>query len=188
MSKQCLSSLLAHFMNLFLAVLLQGLVKRGDGCTWYFVNLAMDVTIGLTLTYCLHQVIEHIATKHDIDGLKSGVYFQEKEKIEDENINYRIWLLQLVIWCIIVLLVKLVIFSQQLYFADWLAWFGEACLGGLEGNPELKLIFVMILIPLILNSIQYWVQDNFLSGDKILAEMMKRQKYLDEQEEIDGGF
>jgi hypothetical protein len=175
-------------VNLFLSVLLQELVKRGDGCTWYFVNLSMDVSIGLTLSYCMHQVIEYIATKHDIDALKSGVYFSEKEKVKDENINYRIWLLQLVIWCIIVLLVKLVIFSQQLYFADWLAWFGETCLADFEGNPDLKLIFVMVMLPLILNSVQYWVQDNFLSGDKILAEMLERQKYLDEQEEIDGGF
>lgn len=188
MSKQILSALLAHCVNLFLAVLLQELVKRGDGCTWYFVNLVMDVSMGVTLSYCMHQVIEYIATKHDIDGLKSGVYFSEKEKVLDENINYRIWLLQLVIWCIIVLLVKLVIFVQQLYFADWLAWFGETCLADFEGNPALKLTFVMVLLPLILNSIQYWVQDNFLSGDKILAEMLERQKYLDEQEEIDGGF
>ena len=161
-------------------------MKRGDGCTWYFVNLAMDVSIGLTLSYCMHQVIEYIATKHDIDGLKSGVYFSDKDKVQDQNINYRIWLLQLVIWCIIVLLVKLAIFGLQLYFATWLAMFGETCLEDFQGKPELKLIFVMVMLPLILNSVQYWIQDNFLSGDKILAEMLERQKYLDEQNEVDG--
>ena len=59
----------------------------------------------------MHQVIEYIARKHDIDAMKSGLYFSGRDKQEDKNIDYRIWLLQLVIWCIIVLLVKLVIFG-----------------------------------------------------------------------------
>ena len=71
-------------------------------------------------------------------------------------------------------MVKLAIFGLQLYFATWLAMFGETCLEDFQGKPELKLIFVMVMLPLILNSVQYWIQDNFLSGDKILAEMLER--------------
>jgi len=30
------------------------MVKRGDGCTWYFVNMVMDTSLGITLCYLLH--------------------------------------------------------------------------------------------------------------------------------------
>jgi hypothetical protein len=66
-SKQGLSALLAHCLNLFLAVLLQQLSKRGDGCIWYFVNLMMDTSIGLTMCYGVHKVIEKIAVKNQIE-------------------------------------------------------------------------------------------------------------------------
>jgi len=59
-----LSALLAHVANLFLAVLLQQLAKRGDGCTWYFVNMLMDVTLGLTLCYAIHQQIDNFAVRN----------------------------------------------------------------------------------------------------------------------------
>jgi hypothetical protein len=64
-----------------------------------------------------------------------------------------VWGLQLVIWCIIVLLVKLILFVIQLYFSEALAWFGETSLEGFDGNPRMELLFVMILLPLTLNSI-----------------------------------
>lgn len=78
-------------MNLFLAVLLQQLAKRGDGCTWYFVNMAIDTTLGITLCYSFHLVIEHIAMRYQIDTLKSGLYFTGEDKPTDDNIDYRVW-------------------------------------------------------------------------------------------------
>jgi hypothetical protein len=44
-----------------------------------------------------------------------------------------------------------------LYFSEVLAWFGETSLEGFDGNPRMELLFVMIIIPLTLNSIQYWI-------------------------------
>ncbi len=33
------------------------------------------------------------------------------------------------------------------------------------GNPDLELILVMVFIPLIMNMIAFWIQDNFLKED-----------------------
>ena len=42
---------------------------------------------------------------------------------------------------------------------------------GLEDNPKLQLVFVMIIVPVVLNSIQYCVQDHFIkASDKDLEE------------------
>ena len=36
------------------------------------------------------------------------------------------------------------------------------------GHPRLELVFVMVVTPVTLNSIMFWVQDAFLKGDKHL--------------------
>lgn len=39
---------------------------------------------------------------------------------------------------------------------------GGYIFAGLESYPKFELILVMIVTPLMMNSFQYWVQDNFL--------------------------
>jgi hypothetical protein len=90
--------------------------------------MIMDTTIGITLCYLLHLAIDKFAVKHDIDALKSGLYFTGEDKPTDENIDYRVWVVQLVVWCIIVLLSKLVLFGAQLYFSENLETLGERAL------------------------------------------------------------
>jgi|LauGreDrversion4_2_1035121.scaffolds.fasta_scaffold1821530_1 hypothetical protein len=66
--------------------------------------------MGISLCYGIHSVIERVAVKYEIDALKSGLYFTDNDPQTDEYIDYRVWVLQLVVWCIIVLLVKLILF------------------------------------------------------------------------------
>jgi STIMATE family len=175
-------------VNLFLAVILQQLAKRGDGCTWYFVNMVMDTSIGITLCYLIHLVIERIAVKYEIDALKSGLYFTGEDKPTDDNIDYRVWAVQLVVWCIIVLLVKLILFVIQLYWAETLEFYGEYALSDFKGNPRLELLFVMVVLPLSLNSAQYWMQDNFLMGNKHMEERAERLAELEQFRMVENDF
>jgi hypothetical protein len=39
-------------------------------------------------------------------------------------------------------------------------------IGWLDNFPALKLVSIMVLIPFIFNSIQFWIQDNILKADK----------------------
>jgi hypothetical protein len=64
------SALLVHILNLFLAVVLLNLAKRGDGCIWYFVTLIIDTTLGITLCYLFHKVIEKVAIKNEIEVIE----------------------------------------------------------------------------------------------------------------------
>jgi small-conductance mechanosensitive channel len=115
-----------------------------------------------------------VAVHHDIDELKSGLYFTGEDKPTDDNIDYRVWFIQLTVWCFIVLLVKLFLFGLQLYFSEGLELMGEAALSGFQGSPQIELLFVMVLIPLSLNSVQYWIQDSFLQGNKHMEERAER--------------
>mmetsp|Transcript_43073 Transcript_43073/g.31449 ORF Transcript_43073/g.31449 Transcript_43073/m.31449 type:complete len:87 (+) Transcript_43073:579-839(+) len=49
-----------------------------------------------------------------------------------------------------------------LIFYDALILLGSIILFPLEEYPNLELIVVMILVPLVLNAVQYWVIDTFL--------------------------
>lgn len=55
----------------------------------------------------------------------------------------------------------LVIFSK---YIDELA---KILLKPLTGNPKLKLIFVMIIFPIVFNSLQFWITDNIIKSEKI---------------------
>lgn len=46
--------------------------------------------------------------------------------------------------------------------ADQLNWGGHFLLSSLEETPRLELIVVMVFSPLVMNLLQFWVQDTFL--------------------------
>ena len=63
-------------------------------------------------------------------------------------------------------------------------------LSGFKGHPKLELIVVMIIIPVTLNSLMFWVQDSFLKGDKHMdkrkleQEEIRRQKAKERRERM----
>lgn len=73
---------------------------------------------------------------------------------------------------------------QKLY-SEFLENFGNTVLSPLKGKPKLKLISVMVLIPLILNAINFWVIDNILQlktdehGNEEIKEIYKKEEELE---------
>jgi len=76
-SKQAFSALLAHVMNMVLAMLLADDVSEADGCDWYFISLVVDVFIGVTLCWLILKAIETFAAYNGIEFLNTGVYVHE---------------------------------------------------------------------------------------------------------------
>lgn len=62
---------------------------------------------------------------------------------------------------------KSILFIFLLTFDDTVLAIGNLTLAvlGLSTKPRLQLIFVMILLPVVLNSIQYWIQDSYIKAD-----------------------
>jgi hypothetical protein len=65
--KQLSSSLLAHFLNVFLAMYLEKLTNAGNGCVWYLVNYFLDMTIGMFIAYVLFKIVDTIAVIYEIE-------------------------------------------------------------------------------------------------------------------------
>jgi hypothetical protein len=163
--KQLTTSLFAHFLNLFLSVYLQELTQEGNGCVWYFMNLLLDTLFGLMIAYLLFKIVDYVAVTNNIEILKHGVYTDEKVDLvssdsnnsPDKHINFRIWVVQMVVWCMIVFLSKIIVFFFEIIYHKPIVKMGELFLSNLAGNPQLELVVVMVVIPVSFNSIQFWV-------------------------------
>jgi len=141
------------------------------------MNMLLDTLFGIIIAYALFKIVDHIAVTNNIEVLKHGVYMDEKVDLvsqdtqdsPDKHINFRIWVVQMVVWCMIVFLSKIVVFFFEIIYHKPIVRIGELFLANLAGNPQLELVVVMIIIPVSFNSIQFWVQDNFLKGDKHIS-------------------
>ncbi|CAI2377579.1 unnamed protein product [Moneuplotes crassus] len=176
-SKQVFSAGMVHCLNMALSNLLSE-SSHSDNCEWYFINFAIDVAIGTILCFVIIKAIEGFAVLNGIDALNTGVYVHEDyscpEKVNLEptqqesnhKIDYKIWGLQLFIWTSVVLIVKICLFFTVKVFSPVFERIADFCLGWLQQFPDLKLVFIMILIPITFNIIQFWLQDNILKGKK----------------------
>ena len=166
-------------MNMILAMLLSDDgMSEADNCDWYFISLAVDVFVGVMLSFLLLKSIEAFAAYNGIDALNTGVYVREDytnvesanleptQQLVGRSIDYSIYLLQLIVWSLIITIVKITLYFVCMATTEYLEIACDYLLGWTNLFPKFKLIFVMVLIPLVLNSIQFWIQDNILQGKK----------------------
>jgi hypothetical protein len=57
-----------------------------------------------------------------------------------------------------------VVFSLEFVYAEEVISFGIYTLSFFDGHPKMLLLFVMFVVPFILNTLQYWITDSFLAG------------------------
>lgn len=155
--KQALSAAFAHTMNLLIATLLTHL-ESSTQCVWYFVNITIDTSLGVLLCYLLVRLFEVWATRKGWERLRTGRYERSG------SLDYLGWAAQVGIWTVILASVKWTLFLAIYLNADYLSVAGEALIGWMDGYPKVELAVVMILVPVVMNCAQFWVQDTFLKA------------------------
>lgn len=157
------------------AVIVAYLVNKQSGqndlspCSWYFVIFITDVTVGVFISYKLHQLF--------VKNLPSmgapGDYGQQVDpetgalirppKCERFSRQISIWLFLCVIparvFCGV--LVNL--------FTGVLAVFARILAQIFKGHPDVELVFVLVAGPVVINSIQYIIQDMFLAQSSVTS-------------------
>jgi hypothetical protein len=78
------------------------------------------------------------------------------------SINYQAWLVQLLIWLSIVVISKSIFFGFEFGLEDFLKNLSFALMGWIERYPVLELVLVIVVVPVVMNGLAFWVQDNFL--------------------------
>lgn len=134
--------------------------QEGNPCMWYFITLMMDTTIGVLIAYSFIRLSEKISRNYGWTKAISGNYSEDT----DEEIDLAAWALQLMIWVSIVAMTKWFLLMVITHFSEFYMEIGKRALTPFSDNPKFELVFVMVLVPAVMNIFQFWVQDNFLKA------------------------
>lgn len=184
-SKQVFGSVLVHAANVFMSMLTSGrftikvmpetvavttvrlLLRRGEEyvpnpCSFYLLNLAIGTTLGIPVLIIIVRVTTKLVAftpfGKPLESIQSGHYGHPP--------NAWWWLKQSFIYfcglmgmkiCVLILFIML----------PWLSHVGDWALGWTEGNEKLQIVFVMMLFPLIMNAMQYYIIDSYIKKQVI---------------------
>ena len=159
-SKQGLGAMFAHLMNVLLSLMLASNAEvewmSGNACTWYFLNVLFDTTIGvfilsaimMSMRFCYQQLQWK-------DLVNSGEYGGYPPKLS-------IWFKQLTGFLFALALTKLVV-SIMLIKIRIFAQLAEQLLSPIR-DPRTQLVVVMLVFPLVMNILQFWLIDNIIKS------------------------
>ena len=154
--KQSSSSSFGHLFNLFSSkyIVLYGFKETVlDECQCYILQYLLDSSIGLMLNLAGIHLVEHILEKYfpALSYLRSGNYYDFRDR---NKIKIKYWFAQLSIWMLIVILNKIIALIILLNIYNSLKNSMVYLFSGIT-NPHVELFVVMILIPGVLNVIQF---------------------------------
>jgi hypothetical protein len=154
--KQGVGSSFGHFSNIFLSVVIAQSLSGGDECQWYCLTYVIDSTFGtfinLLFLSCFEKVVQHY--QYAPEYLNFGEY--------GDPPNMHVFSLQLAIWLTIVILGKAIILFGLLQLIVPIDNTMSVIFRIFRNHPDLELVMVMIVIPGVLNTLQFWVTDTFL--------------------------
>ncbi|CAO3630894.1 unnamed protein product [Cunninghamella echinulata] len=158
-SKQLVGSIFIHSLNViaayFFGVKTEG--EQSNPCVWYFLNILVDCTLGVGILWLVLQGFKYLTISVlQWTGFQSGVYGDPplKEQIKP-------WLKQLTVYTLSLMIMKVLV-VLIFHLCPWLEDFGSWVLGWTSGNYKLQVAFVMLVFPLIMNILQFWIIDNIV--------------------------
>jgi hypothetical protein len=175
-SKQVFGSALLHLANLLMSMfssgeLASGLAKQAvdkisaeaqhqpNPCSYYLLNLGIDTTIGIPILICILKVLNVGASYTPLakppESIKSGYYGDPPKATW--------WLKQSFIYFAGLVGMKICVFII-FQLCPWLVQVGDWALRWTEGNEAIQIAFVMLIFPLIMNGIQYYIVDIFIKN------------------------
>ncbi|KAI1143485.1 vacuolar membrane protein-domain-containing protein [Hypoxylon sp. FL0543] len=177
-SKQVFGSVLVHIANVFMSMLTSGrfsikldpasvqvaerLLRREDPympnpCSFYLLNLAIDTTLGIPILIILLRVftglVAYTPWGKPPESILSGNYGNPP--------NAWWWLKQSFIYFCGLFGMKICVLIIFLIL-PWISRVGDWALKWTEGNERVQIVFVMMLFPLIMNALQYYIIDSFI--------------------------
>ncbi|CAM1506618.1 Fc.00g062590.m01.CDS01 [Cosmosporella sp. VM-42] len=126
-------------------------------CSFYLLNLAIDTTLGIPILIILLRVttglVGYTSFGKPLESIQSGNYGNPP--------NAWWWLKQSVIYFFGLFGMKICVLIIFLMM-PWISKVGDWALGWTEGNERLQIAFVMMIFPLIMNGLQYYIIDSFI--------------------------
>ena len=174
-SKQVFGTVLLHMANLMMSLFSSGQIQaiakvaadkvkaestyRPNPCSFYLLNLAIDTTIGIPILLIILKVLHVGASFTPLasppESIKSGYYGDPPRATW--------WLKQSIIYFIGLIGMKICVFII-FELCPWIVMVGDWALRWTEGNEAIQIAFVMLIFPLIMNALQYYIIDTFIKG------------------------
>ncbi|CAO3624508.1 unnamed protein product [Cunninghamella echinulata] len=157
--KQFIGAAVIHSLNLIVSYLV-GRPKNGPPsnlCVWYMLNVFVDCTLGIFILWCWLRGIQwFLGTVCHMTYVKTGNYGPPplKRRIVP-------WIKQTLIFITAEGLMKLCVFGI-FKLCPFLFRFGEWALSWTKGNYRYQVLFVMLIFPLLMNGMQFWVVDTII--------------------------
>lgn len=159
-SKQAVAASLVHITNIFVSLfsqLLGGGENSSNPCSWYFLNLFLDTTIGVYILYLFLTAINYFCVRFlGISDIETGVYGNPPRFLP--------WFKQLLIFLLSWLWVKLsvvLILVMMPFFNAFALW----VLSMFKDNVDAQIFFVMFCFPLAMNIVQAVLTDRIIKGN-----------------------
>jgi len=191
-SKQIIGAGVIHCWNLGLAIVFHHHIEtnseEADECSWYWINIMIDTTLGVGINYCLlrfsekylkydsgkYQDLERqeveIITPLDTDPVTqyNGENNSTRQVISPTSRNKYLsaWAYQILIWLCICSVMKLIVAFIMFIGRHFWAHVGVICTHWIPGGHSYRLVFVMIITPVMMNCFQFYVTDSFLMWKK----------------------
>eukprot|EP01061_Rhynchopus_euleeides_P032029 TRINITY_DN53094_c0_g1_i1.p1 TRINITY_DN53094_c0_g1~~TRINITY_DN53094_c0_g1_i1.p1 ORF type:complete len:251 (+),score=55.05 TRINITY_DN53094_c0_g1_i1:62-814(+) len=151
-SKQGAASGAAHLCGMLNTIILGRLTHVEYECGWYLVTYLVDTTFGVYCSITFLQLLEEQAAKRHWSDLEhTGVYP-----------TWVVWVKQLLSFTGIVIVSRALCTIVLCALLFPLRGAVTALCAVFAGHPRIFLVSVMLVGPGLLNSIQAWVQDNYL--------------------------
>lgn len=163
-SKQVLQCCMIHLLNIGLAsgfdeYLDEWLDVKADACSWYWINLTLDCTVGVLILFIFLRSLQSVYRTRCVDRpelARTGDYGAPPD--------WCIFTRQLLDWLLLAALQKLFLACVVVAYGQLLAQVARTVLGRLDAYPRAKLFVVMVLTPLTLNIFALWTADSFLQA------------------------
>jgi hypothetical protein len=176
-SKQVFGSVLLHLANLVMSMFSAGQIQASvaqvaasaagahgekyqpNPCSFYLLNLAIDTTLGIPILIVILRLLTVGASLTPLanppESIRSGNYGTPPRATW--------WLKQSLIYFIGLLGMKTCVFII-FELLPWIVQVGDWALRWTEGNEAVQIAFVMLIFPLIMNALQYYIIDSFIKN------------------------
>ncbi|OBZ81367.1 hypothetical protein A0J61_10583 [Choanephora cucurbitarum] len=158
-SKQFTGAAVIHFLNLAISYI-AGRPRDGGPhtnlCVWYFLNVAVDTTVGVAILWTWLHLINAALTQLGVKQLETGRYGSPPSRD-----MLKPWIKQTCVFVLAESLMKLCVYGMFRHL-PFLFSLGEWALSWTDGNYRYQVIFVMLIFPLIMNIVQFWIVDTIV--------------------------
>lgn len=158
-SKQALGSSFIHMLNVGVSSFSRGDTSPSQNpCVWYLLNLLLDTTLGVGVLYVvlklLNRLFDHLGFKQ---AVASGYYGKPPQ--------FSIWLSQFSVFLMGLIIMKILVVIIIEIFPS-VVELGHFLLSPLEklGDTRYQIVVVMLLVPLVMNVIQFWLTDQIIKA------------------------